>query len=367
MRRESPVRATVVATALFATGLLFGAIAGRAAVARAQDPYLHLDLFARVLMTVRQDYVEEIPTDVLVQAAIEGMLTELDDQSQWLDRAQVDELREHWDHSDLVDVARGPTPLDVVWAERVPGWSDVVYVRIAQFQDECAQDVLDAVLATTDDGALDSLGGLVLDLRDNPGGLLSEAVAVTDLFLDSGVIVRTEGRHSDDDEVHMATPGGFPASLPVRVIANGMSASAAEIVVAALQDTQRGLVLGERTYGKGTVQQVYLHASPEESALKLTVGRYTTPSGAPVAPREGRAPDLVVPWPRAPTTLESLHERLRTATLPEDERIELLALVDGLRTEAVRRPVIPWNEPLAVRLASDPQLRAAVDSLTSSR
>lgn len=363
MRRESPARATVVATALFATGLLCGAVAGRAAVARAQDPYLHLDLFARVLTTVRQDYVEEIPTDRLVEAAIEGMLTELDDQSQWLDAEQVEELREHWDHSDPIVPLRGPAPHDVVWAERVPGRTDLVYVRIAQFQDECAEDVLDAVRATTTDGGLDALGGVVLDLRDNPGGLLSEAVAVSDLFLDSGVIVRTEGRHPDENEVHRATVGGFPPSLAVRVLANGMSASASEIVVAALQDTGRAVVFGERTYGKGTVQQVYLHASPEESALKLTVGRYTTPSGAPVAPREGRAPDVVVPWPVAPTTLEALHERLRTATLPEDERAELLALVDGLRSDAVRRPIIPWNDPLASRLATDPQLRAAVDSI----
>jgi C-terminal processing protease CtpA/Prc len=350
-----------VATALFATGLLCGAVAGRAAVARAQDPYLHLDLFARVLTTVRQDYVEEIPTDRLVDAAIEGMLTELDDQSQWLDGDQVRDLRAHWEDPVPADDRGAPAARPPVWAEPVPGRAGVVYVRVAEFQDDCAGDLVEAVAGAVTAGA--APGALVLDLRDNPGGLLSAAVAVTDLFLDAGVVVRTEGRHPSDREEHRATAGGFPPDMPVRVLANGMSASASEIVVAALQETGRALIVGERTYGKGTVQQVYLHGAPEDAALKLTVGRYTTPSGAAVAPREGRPPDLEVPWPSAPTKLDALGDRLRTASLPEEQRAELLALVHGLRTESVRRSVIPWDQPLAIRLDTDPQLQAALDSL----
>jgi C-terminal processing protease CtpA/Prc len=299
VRRESRTQATVVATALFVGGLACGAVVGRAAVARAQDPFLQIDLLARVITTVEHDYVDEVPRDVLVDAAIEGMLAALDDQSRWLDADQLRSLREDADGAALglvpedVPTKVAPSGRELVEAELLP--PGVVVVRLAQFPGGTAGRLHEAVdEAASPIGGIPSLRGLVLDLRDNPGGLLSEAVAVSDLFLDEGPIVRTAGRRPGDDEVYTATPGGFPPGLPVAVITNAMSASASEIVVAALQDTHRGTIVGERTYGKGSVQQVYLHTNSRGSALKLTVGRYFTPSGAPVASHQGRAPDVEI-------------------------------------------------------------------------
>ena len=216
-------------------------------------------------------------------------------------------------------------------------------------------------------GEVADLAGLVLDVRDNPGGLLSQAVAVTDLFLDEGVIVSTRARHAEEAvEEHFATPGGFPATLPTVVLVNGMSASASEIVASALQDTGRGVLVGVHTYGKGTVQKVYLvpGSEPEaQSALKLTVGRYYTPSGQPVAPQEGRAPDHVVPIPAPPSALERLRERLAHADLEEAERQELLALVAEIPSADSGTASIDWDRPVAERLHADPQLQKALSLL----
>jgi carboxyl-terminal processing protease len=242
---------------------------------------------------------------------------------------------------------------------------DIGYVRLVQFQEGAARD-LGAEIHLLEGQAGGRLAGLLLDLRDNPGGLLSEAVAVSDLFLESGPIVSTRGRAELRDleappkEAWEATPGGWPR-LPVVVVVNGGSASASEIVAAALQDSRRARLVGTRTYGKGTIQQLYRHT--DGSAIKLTVGRYFTASGEPVADRQGRAPDIEVPWNLDRDPRARLVARLRTASIPEDERAALLSLADEIPAPDPEPVDIAWDRPPAERLAGDPQVQAAVAAL----
>ena len=134
----------------------------------------------------------------------------------------------------------------------------------------------------------------MLDLRNNPGGLLDQAVKVVDEFLDEGLIVSTKGRNPRHAEEYQARPGGLP-DVPVVVIVNGGSASASEIVAGALQDHQRALILGTTTFGKGSVQTVV--DLPDGSGLKLTIARYYTPLGRSIH-GIGIQPDIVVPEAR---------------------------------------------------------------------
>lgn len=236
------------------------------------------------------------------------------------------------------------------------GWlpKDVVYLHLSRFQQGSAQEVEAALARLASDGPI---AGVVLDLRDNPGGLLSEAVALADLFLPGGTIVSTWGRIEAERRTYPASPDALDA--PMVVLVNGLSASAAEIVAASLQDTGRAVLLGTRTYGKGTVQTVFEHR--DGSALKLTVARYFTPSGQPVAPRDGRQPDIEVPWPAMEGPSARLKAALAHVTLSDADRAELNALVDALPPTEVRlvRSPIPWDDPLDARLMTDPQLAAA--------
>jgi carboxyl-terminal processing protease len=135
------------------------------------------------------------------------------------------------------------------------------------------------------------LAGVVLDLRNNPGGLLDQAVAVSDAFLDKGEIVSTRGRRSEDAQRYNARPGDIASGLPVAVLINGGSASASEIVAGALQDHHRAILLGTKSFGKGSVQTII--PLPGHGAMRLTTARYYTPSGRSIQAK-GIDPDIVV-------------------------------------------------------------------------
>jgi carboxyl-terminal processing protease len=135
------------------------------------------------------------------------------------------------------------------------------------------------------------LAGVVLDLRNNPGGLLDQAVSVSDDFLDKGEIVSTRGRRSDDAQRFNAKPGDILNGLPMVVIVNGGSASASEIVAGALQDHRRAILLGTKTFGKGSVQTIIPLGG--QGAIRLTTARYYTPSGRSIQ-AQGIEPDIVV-------------------------------------------------------------------------
>ncbi|MGH8399447.1 MAG: S41 family peptidase, partial [Gammaproteobacteria bacterium] len=169
-----------------------------------------------------------------------------------------------------------------------PGYG---YVRISQFSEDTGDGVTKAVktLARTNKAPLK---GLILDLRNNPGGLVDAAVAVSDAFLNSGTIVSAKGRAPDSNFVRRATPGDILAGAPLVVLVNGGTASAAEITAGALQDNHRALILGTQTFGKGSVQTVI--PLPEGAAIKLTTSLYYTPSGHSIQ-AEGIKPDVVLP------------------------------------------------------------------------
>ncbi|MBB3190115.1 S41 family peptidase [Halomonas cerina] len=166
-----------------------------------------------------------------------------------------------------------------------PGYG---YLRISQFQARTGEQVVDALAALTRDGPLE---GLVLDLRNNPGGVLQAAVDVADAFLDSGLIVYTEGRLPDTQMSFSASSETTAPDVPLVVLINGGSASAAEIVAGALQDQRRGVVMGTESFGKGSVQQIMPLGNDE--GLKLTTALYFTPGGRSIQ-AQGIAPDVEV-------------------------------------------------------------------------
>lgn len=166
-----------------------------------------------------------------------------------------------------------------------PGFA---YLRITQFQAKTAQN-LQQELQTLEQKNQAPLKGLVLDLRNNPGGVLNGAVDVADDFLEDGVIVETKGRSNGSDQSFKATPGDLLKKAPIVVLVNGGSASASEIVAGALQDHQRALILGERTFGKGSVQTILPLGNG--TAVKLTTARYYTPKGRSIQ-AAGIEPDI---------------------------------------------------------------------------
>lgn len=184
------------------------------------------------------------------------------------------------------------------------------YLRISQFQSKTAENLVDAIedLKKENGGPLK---GTVLDLRNNPGGVLNGAVAVSDAFLDKGMIVYTEGRIADSKLRFNATPDDVINGAPLVVLVNQGSASASEIVAGALQDHKRAIIVGSQTFGKGSVQTILPLSS--ESALKLTTARYYTPSGRSIQ-AEGITPDIELDRVKF-TSVERKIEPLKEADL----------------------------------------------------
>ncbi len=167
---------------------------------------------------------------------------------------------------------------------------DIGYIRITSFTEQT--DVgLNNAMKNLKQKAGGNLRGVVLDLRNNPGGLLDQAVAVSDAFLDKGEIVSTRGRRADDAQRYNAQPGDIADGLPMAVLINGGSASASEIVSGALKDHHRAVLIGTRSFGKGSVQTII--PLPGHGAMRLTTARYYTPSGRSIQD-EGIEPDIVV-------------------------------------------------------------------------
>ena len=160
---------------------------------------------------------------------------------------------------------------------------NIAYARISSFQED-SSDNLEKILR-----GFNNIDGLVLDLRDNPGGLLDQAVKICDFFLDSGIIVSTVGRDPKKIEREFAHKNGTFPNFPMVVLVNGGSASASEIVAGALQDHKRALIMGSRTFGKGSVQT--LISLPNGSGLKLTIARYYTPLDRSIQAK-GITPDI---------------------------------------------------------------------------
>ena len=363
-------------TSLFFVGALAGALAAvvvtqprmvlnATAKAASSDIYRQLNLFGDIFEHVRAQYVEKPDEAKMIENAINGMLTNLDPHSSFLDiknfrdmqtqtrgefgglgievtmetglvkvvspmdgtpahRAgiQPNDLITHLDGDPVkgltleqaVDKMRGPvnsaiklkidrkgveSPVEVTIVReiisirnvraRVEG-EDIGYLRITSFQGERTLEQLRAGIADINKQVpADKLRGYIVDLRNNGGGLLDQAIAVTDTFLERGEIVSTRGRNPDDTQRHNARPGDLTNGKPLIVLINGGSASASEIVAGALQDHKRATLLGSRSFGKGSVQTVI--PIGQFGALKLTTARYYTPSNRSIQAK-GIQPDI---------------------------------------------------------------------------
>jgi carboxyl-terminal processing protease len=221
-----------------------------------------------------------------------------------------------------------------------------VVLRVTTFNDQTYPDLEAGLKKMFEEaGGRDKVSGVVLDLRNNPGGLLNQAIRVSDAFLERGEIVSTRGRRPGDGERYNATPGDLTGGLPMVVLINGGSASASEIVAGALQDHRRAIIVGTKSFGKGSVQSVIPLRG--DGAMRLTTSRYYTPSGRSIQAL-GVAPDILVEQPprrppeeaaetppRAGRSEADLRGSLKNDSMTEDERKMLEA--EQARAEASAR------------------------------
>jgi carboxyl-terminal processing protease len=331
--------------------------------------YEQLDLFGDVFERIRAQYVEDVDSKLLVEAAINGMLTSLDPHSSYMDAKAFEDMNTQTrgefgglgievtmeegyikvvspmdgtpaDKAGIksgdfitsvdgeavqgltldqaVDKMRGPIGSEIVISVVREGVKDpfdvsivrdtikvaavksrlvgnIGVLRISSFNDQTFPGVQDGIKKLTEEaGGADKIAGYVIDLRNNPGGLLKQAILTSDAFLNEGEIVSTRGRNPEDSSRENATPGDLADGKPLVVLINGGSASASEIVSGALQDHRRAIVVGTKSFGKGSVQT--LIPLKGEGAMRLTTARYYTPSGRSIQSL-GVMPDIVVNQP----------------------------------------------------------------------
>ncbi len=236
-------------------------------------------------------------------------------------------VREDVDEPFDITIVRDRIRLTAVRA-RLEGSTAIL--RVSTFSDQTFVNLRDGLEGLIEEvGGLDNLNGVVLDLRNNPGGLLNQAIRVSDAFLDQGEIVSTRGREPQDGDRFNATPGDMIDGLPMVVLINGGSASASEIVAGALQDHRRAVIVGTNSFGKGSVQSIMPLAG--DGAIRLTTSLYYTPSGRSIQAL-GVAPDILVEQ-REPVELPefddagrseaNLRGSIENSTLSEDELRQL--------------------------------------------
>jgi carboxyl-terminal processing protease len=337
-------------------------------IARASNVYDSLRLFNDVLTRIRDEYVDRVDMDKLIQGAIRGMLDTLDPHSNYLTKKQYDDLmisthgsfgglgieidiRNDWltviapiegtpahragirggdrivkidgestrgiSMNGAIEKLRGPKGTqvtitiqregeaenfdynitrDVIKIKSVPFATlldgNVGYIRVAQFSEDTGNELRQALSKLEMQG----MQKLILDLRRNPGGLLTEAIEVSEGFVKPGqTVVSTRGRHSEQNREYKAGSRSLGGDYPMAVLVDNTSASASEIVAGAVQDLDRGVVIGSSTFGKGTVQSVI--RLPGEGALKLTTSKYYTPSGRCINKDEGEDEESAIMLP----------------------------------------------------------------------
>jgi carboxyl-terminal processing protease len=399
--------------------------------------YEQLDLFGDIFERVRAQYVEEVPTDELVTAAINGMLTSLDPHSSYLSAKDFEDMQvqtkgefgglgievtqeegfikvispmddtpaakagilagDFITHvngesvlglalEDAVEKMRGPIgseiiitvvregatePFDVsiirdtikLTAVRGRVVGNTIVLRITTFNDQTTTGVNEYLKkGIAELGGMDKLEGVVIDLRNNPGGLLNEAITVSDAFLEKGEIVSTRGRVAGSGERYNAVAGDLAAGKPIVVLINGGSASASEIVAGALQDHRRAVVVGTKSFGKGSVQT--LIPLRGDGAMRLTTARYYTPSGRSIQAL-GISPDIVVNQPAPPPADANEAEEEKSAALRERSEADLRGAItnDSMTDEEKRlyQEELARAEEAAKLRDEDYQLAYAVD------
>jgi carboxyl-terminal processing protease len=404
----------------------------------AQDSsvYEQLDLFGDIFERIRAQYVEEVSTEDLVTAAINGMLTSLDPHSGYLSAKDFEDMRvqtrgefgglgievtqeegfikvispmdgtpaakagilagDFITHvngesvlglvlDEAVEKMRGPVGSEIIITvvrEGTPEPFDVSIIRdtikltavrgrvvgntavlrITTFNDQTTSGMVEELEKAVEElGGIDKLDGLVIDLRNNPGGLLSEAITVSDAFLEKGEIVSTRGREPGSGERYNAEAGDLVQGKPIVVLINGGSASASEIVAGALQDHRRAIVVGTKSFGKGSVQT--LIPLRGDGAMRLTTARYYTPSGRSIQAL-GISPDIVVNQPAPPPATEEPVEEPSAAQRQRSEADLRGAITNDSMTEEERRlyeEELARAEESAKLRDEDYQLAYAVD------
>lgn len=238
---------------------------------------------------------------------------------------------------------------------------NAVVLRVTTFNEQTFPNLRDGLEEQiAEAGGIDNVDGIVLDLRNNPGGLLNQAIFVSDAFLDAGEIVSTRGRDIADGERFNATAGDLAEGKPIVVLINGGSASASEIVAGALQDHRRAIVVGTKSFGKGSVQTVVPLRG--DGAMRLTTSRYYTPSGRSIQAL-GISPDIIVEQPRRSQTGEEEEEGALLQRSEADLRGSLLN--DSLSEDEIRQiEEDRARAETAARLREDDyQLAYAIDIL----
>jgi carboxyl-terminal processing protease len=224
---------------------------------------------------------------------------------------------------------------------------DVGYIRITLFNEQTTDGLKKAISDLTSQLGADQVKGFVVDLRNNPGGLLDQAISVSDAFLDKGEIVSTRGRNAEETQRFNARPGDLTKGKPVIVLINGGSASASEIVAGALQDHKRATLVGTRSFGKGSVQTI-IPLGDGNGALRLTTARYFTPSGRSIQAK-GITPDIEV--------LQEVPDDLKTQTDTKGEASLRGHLKSEGSEESGSQSYVPLDEK------DDRALKEAVDLL----
>jgi carboxyl-terminal processing protease len=224
---------------------------------------------------------------------------------------------------------------------------DIGYIRITEFTEQTYDGLKDSLLKIQHDIPLDRLKGYVLDLRNNPGGLVDQSAAVVNAFIDQGEIVSTRGRNADETQRYNARPMDLSKGKPLVVLINGGSASASEIVAGALQDHKRATLIGTRSFGKGSVQSI-IPLGQDNGALRLTTARYYTPSGRSIQAK-GIEPDV--------TVLEDVPDELKGKDKTEGEASLKGHLKNGDDEQHGSQAYVPADG------AKDKALHAAFDLL----
>jgi carboxyl-terminal processing protease len=401
--------------------------------------YEQLDLFGDIFERIRAQYVEEVDSKELVEAAINGMLVSLDPHSSYLNANDFEDMTTqtkgefgglgievtqedgfvkviapmdgspadaagveagdfitHVDGEallgltldDAVNMMRGEIGSEIVITVAREGVQEpfdisiirdtiklvavksrlvgnTVVLRVTTFNEQTYPGLEEGIKKSVEEaGGIDKVSGFVIDLRNNPGGLLNQAIKVSDAFLETGEIVSTRGRKPQDSARENATPGDLAQGKPLVVLINGGSASASEIVAGALQDQRRAIVVGTKSFGKGSVQT--LIPLKGEGAMRLTTARYYTPSGRSIQSL-GVMPDIVVNQPAVDPEVEGTETKAAEEAANQRTEADLRgAITNDSMTEDERKLLEDERartEEAAKLRDEDYQLAYAVDIL----
>lgn len=237
--------------------------------------------------------------------------------------------------------------------------NDIGYVRISNFYGNTYEDLV----AALDNLEEEKIKGLILDLRNNPGGLLEQSIKVSDEFLDSGVIVSTKGRDERQDIEELAEKNRKPREYPIVVLVNGGSASASEIVAGALQDNKRALILGTQTFGKGSVQTIL--PLSDGSGLRLTTARYYTPSGRSIQ-ASGITPDIELKYiPKE--SEEEVQAEETTITIREKDLKNHIENPDALDIRGIPEDLVPVSKDVIEEENEDEETEEDIEEETTDQ